>query len=328
MSKPLMSLMGAVALCLALANASFAQQTQTTTTVTTQKTQAVQNPDGSWSVVEFPVNKEVTVNLMPGSTLTGATGTARIHRMQDHTMINLNLSNLASDLTGLNLYAVDPAGAVTMLGPVQISNGAATQQFTTPLNRFMLVLSPDANMTTIAPTSNVAFRSAAPQGFAVIPLSSSGERDGAAVGEKVAAATTTGTTPAYRAPLLGIPNWRKGTDTQMKINFAGEMTGARANVSIEPRKDGATTIKMRFHELKEAPGGKRYVLWAIGADNTYHRLGQVVNTGVRNEAQIQTETALPDFGLFITTEDVNDPPPTGTIVGTVMMGGTMTTTKP
>jgi hypothetical protein len=29
---------------------------------------------------------------------------------------------------------------------------------------------------------------------------------------------------------------------------------------------------------------------------------------------------LPDFGLFITTEDVNDAPPTGTIVGTVIRG--------
>lgn len=322
MSRRLMSFVGAIALVLALASLSFAQ-TQTTTV--TKTTQAVQNPDGSWTVVEFPADREVTVNLTPGANLSGATGTARIHRMQDHTMINLNLSNLASDLTGLNLYAVDPTGAMTLLGPINIANGAATQTFTTPLNRFMLVLSPEGNMTRFAPTANVAFRSVAPQGFAVIPLASSGERDGAAVGEKVAAATTSGATPAYRVPLLGIPNWRKGTDTHMKINFAGEMTGARANVFIEPRKDGATTIKMRFHELKEAPGGKRYVLWAIGPDNSYHRLGQVVNTGVRNEAQIQTETALPDFGLFLTTEDVNDPPPTGAIVGTVIMDGATTT---
>jgi hypothetical protein len=44
-----------------------------------------------------------------------------------------------------------------------------------------------------------------------------------------------------------------------------------------------------------------------------------VNTGQRNEAQIQTETGLPDFGLFITTEDVNDAPPTGTVIGTVVL---------
>ncbi|HEX8472685.1 MAG TPA: hypothetical protein VF666_01505 [Pyrinomonadaceae bacterium] len=324
MSKRLTRIAGALALVFALTALAFGQtpQTQTTTTVTTQKTEAVQNADGSWSVVEFPADKEVIVNLTPGTNITGATGTAKIMRMKDHTMINLNLAGLATDMSGLNLYAVDPSGAVTMLGPVQLANGAATQTFTTPLNKFMLVLSPESNLTSYAPTTNVAFRSAAPQGFAVVPLASSGERDGAAVGERVAAASTSGTTPAYRAPLLGIPNWRKGTDTHMRINFAGELTGSRANVFIEPRKDGATTIKMRFHELKEAPGGKRYVLWAVGPNNDYHRLGQVVNTGQRNEAQIQTETGLSDFGLFITTEDVNDPPPSGTVVGTVVVDRT------
>ncbi|MCA1626597.1 MAG: hypothetical protein LC742_01345, partial [Acidobacteria bacterium] len=117
---------------------------------------------------------------------------------------------------------------------------------------------------------------------------------------------------------LGIPGFRRGTDTELKINFTGEMTGSRANVYLEPRKDGPTTIKMRFHELKEAPGGKRYVLWAVGPDNQYTRLGQVINTGQRNEAQIQTETALTDFGLFITAEETESPTPAGTIVGTII----------
>jgi hypothetical protein len=47
------------------------------------------------------------------------------------------------------------------------------------------------------------------------------------------------------------------------------------------------------------------------------KLGQIVNTGQRNEAQIQTETALPDFGLFITLED-EQTMPSGTILGTVV----------
>ena len=181
----------------------------------------------------------------------------------------------------------------------------------------MLVLSPDSNLTTYAPTTNVFMRSAVPQGFAVVPLASHGERDGAAVGERVSATTTANAAPAYSAPLLGIPGFRRGTDTEMKIKLTGEMTGARANVYIEPRKDGATTIKMRFHELKEAPGGKTYALWAVSPDNKYVRLGQIVNTGRRNEAQIQTETALQDFGLLITMEDQFSTP-TGTIVGTII----------
>ncbi|HVF55098.1 MAG TPA: hypothetical protein VM934_03045 [Pyrinomonadaceae bacterium] len=328
MSRRLFNLAGCGALVLAMAAVSLAQTqtnqqpTRTTTTTTTQTTQAVQNADGTWSVIEYPANKEVIVDFTPANNFSGATGRARVMRMSDHTMINLDLSGLPANATGFNLYAVDPMGKVTTIGPVSVTNGTVSQQFTTPLNRFMLVLSPDAGLTTYAPDTTVAFRSAVPQGFAVLPLASSGERDGAAVGERVAATTTTSTSPAnaaYNAPLLGIPNWRQGTDTHMKINFTGELTGSRANVFIEPRKDGATTIKMRFHELKDAPGGKRYVLWAVGPNNDYHRLGQVVNTGQRNEAQIQTETGLRDFGLFITTEDVNDAPPTGTVIGTVVI---------
>jgi anti-sigma-K factor RskA len=181
----------------------------------------------------------------------------------------------------------------------------------------MLVLSPDANLTTYAPNTNVFFRSAAPEGYAVVPLSSHGERDGAAVGERVSATTTANTALAYSAPLLGIPGFRRGTDTEMKIKLSGAMTGSRANVYIEPRKDGPTTIKMRFHELKDAPAGKTYSVWAVSPDNKYVRLGQIVNTGMRNEAQIQTETALQDFGLLITMEDEFSNP-TGTVVGTII----------
>lgn len=320
MSKRLLCIAGSLALSLATASFVAAQDRPTTTTTTTQTTKTVQNPDGTYTVIQYPADKEVTVDLMPGTLIPGAKGWAKVIRKGDATNINLDLSNLTGDMNNFNVYAVDPAGKFTLLGPVTVANGAATQTFTTPLDKFMLVLSPEGNLTTMAENTPILFRSGVPQGFAVIPMGSSGERDGAAVGERVAAGTTSGATPAYAAPLLGIPNWRQGTDTQMKINFAGEMTGSRANVSIEPRKDGATTIKMRFHELKEAPGGKRYVLWAVSADNKYHRLGQVVNTGQRNEAQIQTETGLPDFGLFITTEDVNDAPPTGAIVGTVIRG--------
>jgi hypothetical protein len=322
MSKRLLCIAGGIALSLASATFVAAQDARpTTTTTTTQTTKTIQNPDGTYTVVQYPADKEVTVDLMPGTMIPGAKGWAKVTRRGDATNINLDLSNITGDTNSFNVYAVDPAGKFTLLGPVAVTNGVATQTFTTPLDKFMLVLSPEGNLTTLADNTPVLFRSGVPQGFAVIPMASRGERDGAAVGERVAAGTTSGATPAYTAPLLGIPTWRQGTDTEMKINFAGEMTGTRANVSIEPRKDGATTIRMRFHELKEAPGGKRYVLWAVSGDNKYHRLGQVVNTGQRNEAEIRTETGLPDFGLFITTEDINDAPPTGAIVGTVIRGG-------
>lgn len=318
MSRKFLGLAGSVALTLTTAGTALAQDTKTPTTVTTQTTKTIQNPDGSYTVIQYPADKEVIVDLTPGATLTGAKGAARVMRSGDATTVNLDLSGLPSDTTALNVYAVDPTNKVTLLGPVTVASGVAKQTFTTPLDRFMIVLSPEANLTTVAESTPVLFRSAVPQGFAVVPHSSSGERDGAAVGERVAATTTAGATSAYNVPLLGIPGFRRGTDTELKINFAGEMTGSRANVSLEPRKDGPTTIKMRFHELKNAPGGKRYVLWAVGPDNQYTRLGQVINTGQRNEAQIQTETALTDFGLFITAEDADAPTPAGAIVGTIV----------
>lgn len=317
MSKRLFGITGGLTLVLATAGLTFAQQQQTTTTVTTQKTEAVQNADGTWTVVEFPAEKEVLVNLTPTTLIPGAKGVAKVKRMKDHTMIAVD----ASGLTGteaLNLYAVDPFGKVNMLGPVTVSNGMATQTFTTPLDKFMLVLSPESNLTTISPESRVAFRSAAPEGFAVVPMTSSGERDGGAVGERVAATSTAGATTGYTAPMLNISGMRRGTDTHLKINFAGALTGSRANVFLEPRKDGPTTIKMRFHELKDAPAGKVLVVWAVSPDNKYVKLGQVINTGNRNEAQIQAETALREFGLLVTMEEETSTP-TGAVVGTVIM---------
>ena len=314
MSKRLLCILGGVVLSFATVSATLAQ-TQTTTVTTTQTT-AVQNADGSWSVVEYPVDKEVTVNLTPNG-IANATGRAIIHRMADGTAINLNLSGLANDVSTLNLYAVDPTGKATLLGPIAINNGTATYNTVTPLDKFMLVLSPDSDITTYSPQTRVFFRSAAPQGFAVVPLASYGERDGAAVAERVSATSTSGATPGYAPPMLGIPGFRRGTDTEVKIKFSGAMTGARANVFLEPRKDGPTTIKMRFHELKEAPAGEVYAVWAVSPDNKYVKLGQIVNTGQRNEAQIQTETSLTDFGLLITLE--NEPMmPTGTVVGTII----------
>lgn len=317
MSRRLLSFVGGLALALTTAGAAFAQQPTTTTTTTTTQTTAVQNADGSWTVVEYPVDQETVVNLTPTTILPGATGTAKVLRTATGTTVRLDLSGLTGDVSNLNLYAVDHMGHTTLLGPVTATNGVATFNTTTPLNRFMLVLSPEANLTTVTPTTKVVLRSAVPQGLAVIPLASMGERDGAAVGEKVSATTSMGSTPAYAAPMLGIPGFRRGTDTEMNIKFAGEMTGARANVYLEPRKDGPTTIRMRFHELKEAPAGRVYVLWAVSPDNKFVRLGQIVNTGQRNEAEIRTETALPDFGLFVTLEEEHMNP-TGTVIGTVI----------
>jgi len=315
MSKHVLSVLGAVMLTLAIAAIALAQ------TTTTQVTKTVQNPDGTYTVIEYPAKKEVTLNLNPIN-ITGAKGVATILRDDDGTRIKLNLTSVPADVTALTLYAVDDTGTVTALGPVAITNGTGTFATTTPLSKFMLVASPEPALTAYDANTKVVFRSTVPEGFAVVPVSS-------ASGEKVAAVvapvtpSTTVVTPSgtvattYSAPMLGIPNYKKGDDTKIKVDFSGALAGARANVFITPRKDGPTEVKMRFHELKDAPTGQKYILWAVSADNHFVKLGQIVNAPGRNEAEIKSETTLPDFGLVVTMEGADSDMPAGPTVGTI-----------
>src|SRR5215510_14580576 len=133
MSKYVSSVLAAVILTLALSALAFAQ--------TTTKT-VVQNPDGTYTVIEYPAKKEITLNLTP-VTIQGAKGVASILRDDDGTRIKLNLTNVPADVTAMTLYAVDDTGAVTALGPVAISNGAGTFSTTTQLSKFMLIASPE-----------------------------------------------------------------------------------------------------------------------------------------------------------------------------------------
>jgi len=316
MSKQVLSVLGAVMLTFTIAAIALGQTTTTTVTKT------VQNPDGTYTIVEYPVKKEVMVNLTPVN-ITGAKGVATILRDDNGTRVKLNLTDVPADLNSMTLYAVDDKGTVTALGPIAITNGVGELSTTTPLTRFMLFASPEAALTTYDPNTKIFFRSAVPEGLAVIPVTSS------ASGEKVAATTapsgtTTAVTPSgttvtttYTAPLLNIPNFKKGDDTKIKVDFTGALTGARANVFITPRKDGPTEVRMRFHDLKAAPSGQKFIVWAVSADNQYTKLGEVVNVAGRNEAEIKSETTLPDFGLLITMEGAEAASPVGPTVGTI-----------
>src|ERR1700752_237006 len=331
MSKHVLSILGAAILTLAIASIALAQ----TTTVT----KTVQNPDGTYTIIEYPVKKEVTVSLTPINVT--AKGVATILRDDGGTRIKLNLTDVPADLSAMTLYAVDDKGVVTARGPVAISNGAGTLVATTPLSRFMLVASPEPSLTAYDATTKVLFRSAVPEGFTVIPLTSAeGEKVAAVAAPGAATATTTVTTTpgavvntpsgnttivvpmtetktTYTAPLLNIPAYKKGDDTKIKVAFTGALDGARANVFITPRKDGPTQINMRFHDLKEAPSGQRFILWAVSPDNKFTKLGQVVNVKGRNEAEIKSETTLSDFGLVITMEGAEGDIPVGPAVGTI-----------
>jgi len=295
MSKRLIGVLGATLLLFSLSIVAFGQ--------TVTKVQTVQNADGTYTIVEYPVGKETIVNLNPIG-LSGAKGQATILRAANGTTIKVNLSGLPTEATAVNLYAVDPTGAVTMLGPVEIANGAGMFTTSIPLTKFMLVASPEANLSAYGDSTQVYFRSAVPSGLTVIPLTN-------AVGETVGAvAAVTDAVPvvdasAYTVPMLGIATFKKGDDTKLKINFSGAMEGARANIFIEPHKNGKTTeVRMRFHDLKEAPKGTAYILWAVSPDNQFTRLGQIVNVKGRNEAEIKSEVSYDDFGLLLTTEDL------------------------
>lgn len=297
MSKRISLLAGAALLIFSSA-ALIAAQTTTTTTVTpTTVTKTVQNSDGTYTVIEYPVGKETIVNLDP-VTITGAKGVATILRDDNGTRIKLNLTGVPTDVTGLNLYAVDPAGVVSSLGPITVTNGLGTFETTTPLNRFMLVASPETALTTYDPNTKIYFRSVVPSGFAVIPHTV------VPVGENVGATATTTEASPYTVPMLNIPAYKKGDDTKIKVNFTGAMAGTRANVFIEPHHDKATEIKMRFHELKDAPAGQSYIVWAVSPDNQFQKLGQIVNLKNKNEAEINATTTFPDFGLLVTQEDI------------------------
>ena len=316
MRKYVMGSLMVAALIVAVCGSALAQTTTTVTQTPTTVTKTVQHQDGTYTVIEYPVGKETIVTLNP-VTIPGAAGTATILRDDTGTQIKVNMTGLPKDVTTLNLYAVDHAGAVTTLGPIVVTDGLGTFTGATPLSKFMIVASPEATLATYDPNTKVFFRSAVPAGFAVIPHTM------APVGEKVVATTattpattvttttpaTTATTATYSVPMLNIPAYKKGDDTKMKVNFTGALEGARANVFITPRKDGPTEVKLRFHELKEAPSGKIFTAWAISPDNTFVKLGQIVNTAGRNEAEIKSEVSLADFGLFITMEDA-----TGTLV--------------
>lgn len=283
-----------------LSLAVFATAQETTTTTITKK-EVVANPDGSYTVIEYPVGKEITVELTPHN-LQGAKGWAKVMRTADGTNIALDLSGLPADSENYYVYAVDNTGAVTLLGPASIENGISKTTFTTPMSQFMLVLSPNEGISAIDTTTPVVFRSAVPTGHAVVPVVRHNSENVAAASTEVAS--------TYQVPLLSVPSFKQDNTTEISINFTGDLQGLKGKAYVNPRKDGATQIKMRFDDMKMVPKDKRFVLWASAPDGTYTKLGQVINTGERQEGEIRSETALTDFGLFVTMEEADVTTPT------------------
>jgi hypothetical protein len=270
------------------------------------KKQVVQNPDGSWSVIEYPVGKEVTINLTPVTTVTGSTGVARVMRAADGTKVWVDLSGVPATTTSMYAYAVDPSGVPTLLGPVTIENGVAKAEFTTPMNQFMLVLSPNEGLTGLDATTPVFYRSTIPTGYAVVPRRVS-EKRVVAVSPSVVNREPT----AYDVPLLNVATFGN-KEREVKMKFGGELDGLEAKAYITPAK-GGTKVRMHFDDMNKVPKNKRFTLWTYSPDGQYAKLGSVINSGKRDEAAIKSETALSDFGLFVTAEDADVTVPTSRV---------------
>ncbi|HEV8592686.1 MAG TPA: hypothetical protein VGQ55_11330 [Pyrinomonadaceae bacterium] len=266
------------------------------------KKEIVVNPDGSYSVIEYPVGKEVMVNLVPAGSITG-TGMARVVRSADGTKVYVDMSGVPADVTNYYAYAVDPTGTPTLLGPITFQKGVAKAEFATPLNQFMVVLSPTEGLTTIDTSTAVVFRSDVPKGYAIIPRKS--------VGDTKAAGVAASTISAYDVPLLNIATY-DDKERELKVKFTGDLSGLEGKAYLA-RKKGTTKVKMHFDDMNKVPKGKRFVLWASAPDGTYTKLGQVMNSGKRDEAAINSETSLADFGLFMTVEDAEVAIPTSRI---------------
>src|SRR5262245_13716348 len=288
------------ALVSVLGAAAFAQ-------VPTKK-EVVVNPDGSYSVIEYPVGREVMVNLVPTAIVKGGKGTARIIRSADGTKIAFNVSGVPSGTSNVYAYAVDPSGTPTVLGPIAITDGTGTAEFTTPMNQFMLVLSPTEGVTAFTPT-NTYYRSAIPTGYTIVPRSTVVAPVAAVAGvEKF----------SYEVPLLGV-NAFAASGKEFPIRFTGELKELEGKVHIN-REKGATKVKLHFEEMKEVPANKRFVLWTYSPDGQFSKLGQIVTTGRKDSGTIESTTSLTDFGLLMTVEDAEVNIPTSRVYTVIRVG--------
>ncbi len=274
--------------------------------VITTKTEVVQNADGTYTVIEYPVGKEVSVTLQPITTVTGSTGVARIMRAADGTKVWVDLAGVPATASTMYAYAVDPAGVSTLLGPISVNGGVGKAEFATPMSQFMLVVSPTAGVTAFDGTTPVFYRSSLPTGYAIVPKRVSENRVVA-----VSPTVISRDAAAYNVPMLNISTFGD-EEREVKMKFTGELAGLEAKANID-RDEGTTKVKMRFDDMNKVPKNKRFTLWTYSPDGKYAKLGHVLNVGGRDDAEIKTETTLTDFGLFVTAEDADVTVPTSRV---------------
>jgi hypothetical protein len=278
--------------------------------------------DDTWTVIEYPEGQEVLVELKPASLNPEAKGTARVLRSGNETTINLDVSGATGE-SAHQVYIVDSLGNATLLGTLTVTDGAGSLNGKTVLSKFMIVVSPESDLTSIGSETKVALRSAVPSGFTVIAKEKSSEPvttepPAANAPMEPSPTETAGYAPQYEVPLLGIDSLKRGANTSMRANFSNGFEGTKATVVVRPQKNGPTQIKMRFINLREAPEGTQYLLWQVGPDNSYTLMGHLTQTARKHESMIDAETALSDFGLLITFENAQASTPMGSAVATIV----------
>lgn len=281
------------------------------------------NQDDTWTVIEYPEGREVAVELKTGASMPEAKATARVMRSGSETTVNLDVSGATGSEATHQVYVVDSLGNATMLGTLTISDGAGTLSATTALSKFMIVVSPESDLTAIGPETKISLRSVVPEGFAVVPREAKSET--ASVEPTVHVEPTTTNVemqptqpnpPDYDVPLLDVASLKRGGSMRVKLSSGFE--NAKATAVIKPQKNGPTQITLRFSKLKDAPEGTQYILWQVGSDKSYTPLGHLAPTARNGELSLNAETSASDFGLLITFENVNATQPAGSVVATVI----------
>lgn len=274
--------------------------------------------DDTWTVIEYPEGQEVVVELRSQST-PEAKGSARVLRNGNEVTIVIVVNGLGDEDGTQHVYLVDSMGNASLLGDLPLADGAGTLEAKTALSKFMLVLSPQDELTAIGTETKVALRSSIPNGFTTVAKEKSDEAvDVASNTTETQMEPSSTEIPDYDVPLLNIESLKRGSNTMLKATFSSGFGGTRANIEIKPQKSGPTQIKMRFINLKEPPDGTQYLLWQMAPDNTYTLLGHLTKAAKKNETIISAETSMADFGLFITFENAEANVPAGSLIAMIV----------